>query len=158
MCVRDSDEEMCVYKYNMFAYELDACMCVYMCVEERYVCILMLVRMHESEREKQKRSPRALCMCVYVCVSVSVCNRWIDVSVSLYDRATWALAVRVYVSALGRASLSCVCVPLRRLILSLSVSVCVTDWVGGRTPAWAPTTLAPRGPSMWGPGWRSSPS
>jgi hypothetical protein len=57
------------------------------------------------------------------------------VSLSLYDRTTWALAVRVYVSALGRASLNCVCVYPCIASFSLSVSVCVTDWVGGRTPA-----------------------
>jgi hypothetical protein len=77
----------------------------------------VFVRMHGSERDKQKNSHRALCMCMYVGVSVYVCSRWIDMSVSLYDLTTWALAVRVYVFALGRASLNCVFVPLRRLIL-----------------------------------------
>jgi hypothetical protein len=86
-------------------------------------------------RAKERNRRRAIerCVCVYVCVCVCVCVQ--QMSVSLYDRTTWALAVRVYVSALGHPSLNCVCVPLRRLILSLSVSVCVTDWVWGRTQA-----------------------
>jgi hypothetical protein len=48
-------------------------MCVYVCVGERDMRLPVFVRMHESEREKQKKSHRALCM--YVCVSVSVCSR-----------------------------------------------------------------------------------
>jgi hypothetical protein len=90
-------------------------MCVCVCVCVRDVCMQVFVRMHESERDKQKKSHRAclfkLCVCVYPCVAS----------------------------------------------FSLSASVCVTDWVGGRTPACRATTLAPRGPSMWGPGWRSAP-
>jgi hypothetical protein len=92
-----------------------------------------------------------MCMYVYVCVSVYVRSICIDMSLSLYDRTTWALAVRMYVSALGRPSLYTlahlyVCAPVSPL--SLSVSVCVTDLVGGRTTACRRTTLAPRGHSM----------
>jgi hypothetical protein len=72
-------------------------------------------------------------VCVYVCVCVCVCVQ--QMSVSLYDRTTWALAVRVYVSALVRSSLNYVCVCPCVASFSLSVSVCVTDWAGGRTPA-----------------------
>jgi hypothetical protein len=81
----------------------------------------VFVRMHESEREKQKKSHRALCM--YMCVCVCVCVQ--QMSVSLYDRTTWALAVRVYVSALGRASLNCVCVYPCVASFSLYVPLCV---------------------------------
>jgi hypothetical protein len=98
--------------------------CVCVCGRERDVCMQVFVRMHESEREKHKKSHRALCLCMYVCVSVFVRSRWIDMSVSLNDLTTWALTVRVYLSALGRASLNCVCEPLCRLILSVCVCVC----------------------------------
>jgi hypothetical protein len=114
----------------------------------------VFVRMHESEREKQKKAIEC-CVCVCMCVCLCLCA--IDMSVSLYDRTTWALAVRLYVSALGRPSLNCVCVHPCVASFSVSVSVYVTDWVGGRTPACGTTALAPRGPSMWGPGWRSAP-
>jgi hypothetical protein len=126
------------------------------CVGEREkeMCMRVFVRTQEREREKQNYCHRALCMCmyVYVCVSVYVRSRWMDMSLSLYDRTTWALAVCMYVSALGRPSLYTLAhlyVCARASPLSLSLSVCVTDWVGGRTPALAATTLAPRGPSMW---------
>jgi hypothetical protein len=81
MCVRDSEEEMCMCKYRVCVYECDACMCVYMCVEERYACMPVIVRMHESEREKRKTIHRALYMCVYVYVSAYMCSRCLCLSI-----------------------------------------------------------------------------